>query len=242
MELTTKPAMLKNLDQIVTDSKKKVVKKKNKHTAEKEVVKKKNKYTAKKKEQLAKFCAFVESLLFLCLKFFPYLSPCFIPIFVPAFMLASIPALMPTLVPAPVFYLGCSTVLLFCCLPTFISRLRSLNVLSFCCVLIPVFCPGSSTILLFCYMFTLDAWLRSRNILSFCYMPILISYPRSLAILLSRCVPIPAVSTGFSFFCHTPISCCRILNFLLLFPILSPPLLLGFSLLRIFKQFLSDEP
>lgn len=52
LKLTVKPAVIDNPGWVITDSEKKVVKKKNKNTA-------------KKKEQLAKLCAFVRFFIFL---------------------------------------------------------------------------------------------------------------------------------------------------------------------------------
>ena len=89
LELTTKPAMVNNLGQIVMDS-------------EEKVVKKKNNCAAKRKKWLAKLCISVGSFSSLCSEFSLLLSPCFLPAPVPALMPALVPALVPTPVPAPV--------------------------------------------------------------------------------------------------------------------------------------------
>lgn len=81
------------------------------------------------------------------------------------------------------------------------------------------------------------------------------------AVLFSRCIPAPAASAVLFSLSSAPgfysrssallssrlmpapvISCYRILAFLLLFPVLGPPLSLKSSPLRTFKQTLSDKP
>ena len=107
LELTTKPAVVDNPGQVVTDS-------------EEEVVKKKNKRTAKRKERLAKLCAPVKSPSSSCLESSLFLSPRFVPTLVPALVPATVPSLVPIPMPAPVPAL----------VPTPLSRLRSFVVLS----------------------------------------------------------------------------------------------------------------
>lgn len=72
------------------------------------MVTKNNKYVAKRKKQLAKLCAFIESLLSPYLKSFIVLLSCSLP--------APVPALMPALVPTHI--------------PVINSRLRSPTILS----------------------------------------------------------------------------------------------------------------
>ena len=96
LELTSKPAVVDNPGQIVTDSKE-------------EVVKKKNKRAAKTKERLTKFCALVESLLSPCPKSSFFLLP------------HSVPAPMPALVSTPVLSLVLAPMLAF--VPTPVSAL-----------------------------------------------------------------------------------------------------------------------
>ena len=100
LKLTAKPAVIDNLSQVVTDSKK-------------EVVKKKNECMAKRKEQLVKLSAFVKFLLSSCPESSFFLLPCSLPVPLTALM----PALVLTPLLAPVSYLRSLTVLLSGCLP-----------------------------------------------------------------------------------------------------------------------------
>lgn len=90
------------------------------------MVKKKNKYIAKKKKRLIKLCVLIRSPLSPYHKLISLLMPYFMPAFVPALMLI--------LVPASIFCLASLTVLLSHYVPTLISHLRSLVVLSSCCI------------------------------------------------------------------------------------------------------------
>ena len=96
LELTTEPAVIDNLSQVVTFS-------------EEKVVKKQNKYAAKRKERLAKLCALVRSPLSPYPKSSLFLSPYSLP--------ASMPALVPTFVSAPFFRLRSLDALLSGCVP-----------------------------------------------------------------------------------------------------------------------------
>lgn len=94
LELTTKPAMVDNLSQVVTDS-------------EEEVVKKKNKRMAKRKKWLVKLSTLIKSLLSSCPESSLFLLSYSVPTPVPVLM----PALVPTPLPAPVSYLRSLAVL-----------------------------------------------------------------------------------------------------------------------------------
>lgn len=91
-------------------------------------------------------------------------------------------------------------------------------------ITIPISCFESSTIMLSSYMPTPVFYLGSLVLLSFHYMST------------------PAASLALSLPRHTFVSCCGISALLLLLFLLSPPLSLRSSLLRTFKQSLSDEP
>ena len=81
--------MVDNSGQVVTDSKKKVIKKKNKHAA-------------KKKERLAKLCTLIRSFLSLSLESSSLFLSCFVPALILVFVPACVPILMPTFVHIPV--------------------------------------------------------------------------------------------------------------------------------------------
>lgn len=114
LELITKPAIIENLDQVVRNSKK-------------EVVKKKNKYIAKNKKQLAKLCAFVgfflsfnsesSSLLLLCF----VLAPIFV--IISALVPISVPTLMPALISTLVSCFESFAALLFYCITLMVAKI-----------------------------------------------------------------------------------------------------------------------
>lgn len=177
LELTAEPVVVDNFGQVVTDFKEKVVKKK-------------NKYVTKKKEQLAKFCALIGSLMSSCPKSSPFL----------------LPHSLPTPITIYVFHLRFATVLLSCHMPA------------------PIFCSGSLVVLLSCRV----------SAFIFC--------AGSLAILLSCHLPALATSAAFFLSCHASVSCCGISALLWPLYVLGSPLFLASSLLRTFKQSLSDKP
>ena len=96
---------------VVTDSKEKMVKKKNKRVA-------------KKKEWLAKLHTFIGSLLSPYLEFSPFLLPCFVPASIPVLVSILIPTLMSALISASILAL----------VSALISRSRSFAVLPSCCL------------------------------------------------------------------------------------------------------------
>lgn len=122
--MAAKLALIDNPSQVVINSKK-------------EVVKKKDKCTAKRKEQLAKLCG---SSLSPCHKSSPLSLPCFVPVFLPTFVpapiFALVPAFMPTFVLAPIFCLKSPAVLLSYCLLTLAASKdfsSPCHILVFCC-------------------------------------------------------------------------------------------------------------
>lgn len=121
LKFNTKPAVVDNYDQVVTDS-------------EKEVMMKKNKYAAKRKEQLAKFCSPIKSFLSPCPEFSSFLLPCFAPALMPTLVPTLVPALMPTFMPVPVSYSGFLAILLSHSLLVSVFCLRFPAILSSCCV------------------------------------------------------------------------------------------------------------
>lgn len=114
LELTTKPAIIENLDQVVTDFKKEVVKKKNKHIA-------------KNKKQLAKLCAFIGFFLFSYSESSLLLLLCFVfaPIFaiISALIPISVPTLMLALISTPVSCFGSFATLWFYCMTLMVAKI-----------------------------------------------------------------------------------------------------------------------
>lgn len=100
-------------------------------------------------------------------------------------------------------------------------------------------CPEFSLFLLPCSLPAPLPALMSALVLAPLLAPV--SYLRSFAVLLSGCVPALTVFTALFLLYHAFISNCKISALLLLLFVLGSPLFLGPSLLRTFKQFLSDE-
>lgn len=124
LKLNTKPAIINNLDQVVIDF-------------EEEIVKKKNKHAAKRKEQFAKLCIPIRSLLFAFFESLFFLSSRSMSALMPAFMPTPMPAFVLVLMPTSISCFGSFTVLFSYCISAPVSYLDS--PLSYCLVILLFF-------------------------------------------------------------------------------------------------------
>lgn len=168
LEFITKLFLINNLDQIVSNS-------------EEEMVKKKNKRMTKRKKRLAKLYAFVESLLFSCLKSSLFLLPYFV--------LISVPIFITTLVSCLVFLV----VALFCYILTTIIYSGSSAILLSYCIPAPVSCSIFPIVL---FSYCVSTLTRSATFFLLCHA--FISYCRISALLMLLSMLNPPLPFRFS--------------------------------------------